>query len=154
MSDKSPAPIRGVIVIEAPQNGVWRTLTSEETVPQWLGCMRYEARVGAVFFMQQDRAKAAADDIAGATHCEILALDAPSLFRFSWFVPGFPPTFVSFALRALSTNSTEVSFTHEGWEAFPPDSIRAIYDGLTGGWRSFVLPGLKRAVEEAQPPRS
>lgn len=141
------APIAERIVIEADQAKVWRIMTEE--TPRWLGCMRYEPRVGAVFFMQQDRARAAADDIAGATHCEILALEAPALFRFSWFVPATPATFVSLRLAALGPGLTEVTLMHEGWDQFPPDAVRAIYEALSGGWRSFVLPSLKAAGEAA-----
>ncbi|MES1200850.1 MAG: SRPBCC domain-containing protein [Pseudomonadota bacterium] len=141
------ADIVETIEIDAPVQKVWRAMTSEVTVPNWLGCMRYRAEVGAIFYMQQDQQKSAADDISGATHCEILALDEPKLFRFSWFVPGFPKTFVQFELAALTPSRTRVSFTHEGWGQFPPDAVRQIWEALSGGWKSFVLPNLKREVE-------
>ena len=89
------APIRESIVVDAPLEKTWRIMTSPQTVPRWLGCLQYQGAVGSLFYMQQDQAKAQAGDIAGATHCEILALDAPIHFRFSWFVPGFPATFIS-----------------------------------------------------------
>jgi uncharacterized protein YndB with AHSA1/START domain len=140
------APIVDQVEIARPVEHVWRILTDEASVPNWLGCMRYKRELGHVFYMQQDRAKAAADDIAGATHCEILALEAPSLFKFSWFLPGFPPTFVSFRLEATG-NTTRVLFEHEGWDQFPAEQIKPIRDMLDGGWRSFVVPNLKRAAE-------
>lgn len=146
MSETLP-PIVEHVEIAKDIESVWRTLTSEVSVPAWLGCMRYASAVGHTFYMQQDQAKAAADDISGATHCEILALDAPRLFKFSWFVPGFPPTFVSFALAPLDANRTRVTFSHEGWEQFPADQIKPIHDMLSGGWKSFVLPNLKRTAE-------
>lgn len=141
--------IEETIVIDAPVNKVWRTMTSENSVPRWLGCMRYKAEVGAVFYMQQDRQKAAADDVSGATHCEILLLDEPTHFRFSWFVPGFPPTFVSFRLESTTPTQTNVLFSHDGWDQFPSESIKAIFDALSGGWKSYILPGLKRETEAA-----
>src|SRR5262245_31514133 len=100
MSEPKLAPITDAIVIERPIEAVWRAMTDEAHTPLWLGCMRYHNAVGAVFYMQQDRAKAAADDISGATHCEILALDAPTLFRFSWYLPDFPKTYVTLRLEA------------------------------------------------------
>jgi hypothetical protein len=109
--------------------------------------MRYKREVGAVFYMQQDRQKATHDDISGATHCEILALDAPHIFKFSWFVPGFPPTFVSFHLEAIDAVSTRVVFAHEGWDQFPADQIKPVRDMLLGGWKNFVLPNLQRVAE-------
>lgn len=140
-------PIRETVVIDAGIDKVWRTMTSQASAPRWLGCLRYEARIGAVFFMQQDSARAADGDVTGATHCEILALDAPKHFRFSWFVPDFPATFVSFKLEALSPARTQVLFEHEGWDQFPADMIRPIFEGLSNGWKSAVLPGLKREAE-------
>lgn len=146
-ADQKLAPIREGIVIERPPESVWRTMTDEASVPLWLGCMRYEKRVGAVFYMQQDQAKAQAGDISGATHCEILALDAPNLFRFSWYLPDFPKTFVSFRLSAEGDGRTRVAFEHEGWDQFPPEALKMIHDALSQGWKSFVLPGLKRTAE-------
>lgn len=146
MSDQL-GPILADVEIACSAEHVWRIITSEESVPNWLGCMRYERAVGHVFYMQQDQAKARADDISSATHCEILALDEPRLFKFSWFLPGFPSTDVSFRLEPISPNATRVVFAHEGWEQFPPDQIKAIRDMLDGGWRSFILPNLKRVAE-------
>jgi uncharacterized protein YndB with AHSA1/START domain len=133
------------VEIARPIEGVWRTLT--ERTPEWLGCLRYRGELGALFYMQQDRAKAAAGDVSGATHCQILTLDPPHLFRFSWFVPGYPSTFVSFRLEAIDAQATRVRFTHEGWEQFPPDAVSDMRAMLAGGWKSFVLPALKRVAE-------
>jgi uncharacterized protein YndB with AHSA1/START domain len=143
MSEALP-PIIEKVEIARDVDSVWRVLT--DRAPEWLGCMRYEKKLGHVFYMQQDQAKAAAGDIAGATHCEILALDAPHHFRFSWFFPGFPPTFCSFRLEARGS-ATLVLFEHEGWDKVPADQIKPIRDMLVGGWKSFVLPGLKRVAE-------
>ena len=140
-------PISEEITIARARERVWETLTDEASVPNWLGCMRYKREVGALFYMQQDRQRAARDDIDGATHCEILVLDAPRLFKFSWFMPGFPPTFVSFRLEAIDAANTRVLFSHEGWDQFPADQIKPIRDMLVGGWKSFVLPNLQRVAE-------
>lgn len=145
MNKKLPAIVAEILIDRRPDH-VWAVMTSEASVANWLGCMRYEKRVGAVFYMQQDRDKAARDDISGATHCEILALEEPTLFKFSWFVPGFPATHVSVRLSAHGDGS-RVVLEHDGWDQFEPDAIKAIRDMLDGGWRSFVLPNLKRAAE-------
>src|SRR5262249_54210587 len=115
--------------------------------PLWLGCLQYEARVGAVFYMQQDRAKAEAGDVAGATSCEIMTLDPPHTFSFSWFARGYPPTFVTVELEALPETRSRVTLTHEGWDQFPAEMIRPVYEALSNGWASFVLPALKREAE-------
>jgi uncharacterized protein YndB with AHSA1/START domain len=139
------ATIREEIDIERGIERVWGVMIDD--APKWLGCMRYQSELGHVFFMQQDDAKAAADDITGATQCEILALEKPSLFKFSWFVPGYPATTVSFRLEPLGATRTRVVFEHEGWDKFDPAQIKPIRDMLAGGWKSFVLPALKRAAE-------
>jgi uncharacterized protein YndB with AHSA1/START domain len=146
MSEKL-GPIVEEIVIARDIEHVWAVMTDDERTPLWLGCMRYTRELGHVFFMQPDQAKAKADDVSGATQCEILALEEPSLFKFSWFLPGFPATYVSFRLEALGASSTRVAFEHEGWDKFPADQIKPIRDMLSGGWKSAVLPALKRAAE-------
>jgi uncharacterized protein YndB with AHSA1/START domain len=139
------------IDIAAPVERVWRVLTSEGLVEEWLGCLGYRAVVGTVFYMQPDAARRAAGDATGATHCELLALEPPVLMTFSWFMPGTPKTTVNIAL-APERGGTRVTLTHSGWDQFDPDQVRAIRDGLDGGWSSFVLPQLKRVVEAASVP--
>ncbi|MEO0996376.1 MAG: SRPBCC domain-containing protein [Pseudomonadota bacterium] len=134
------------ISIEATPERVWRFLTEPEYVSQWLGCLRYEKALGHVFYMQQDDAKRAGNDIDGATHCEILALDEPSRFSFSWYLPNTPATEVHICLEARGP-ATEVTLVHKGWGQFDAKMIRGIRDALAGGWKSFVLPNLKRVVE-------
>lgn len=52
-------------------------------------------------------------------------------------------------LESVSAAQTRVVFEHEGWDQFPADAVRQIHEALSGGWRSFVLPGLKREAEAA-----
>ncbi len=146
MSDALPS-ILETIEIAADSQQVWRVLTDEDSTPAWLGCMRYKSQVGAIFYMQPDQAKAKAGDVSGATHCEILALEPSALFKFSWFLPGMAPTFVSIRLEATGPRATRVVLEHEGWDKFPADQIKPIRDMLVGGWKSFVLPNLRRACE-------
>jgi len=146
----SELDIRQSIRIEAGVQRVWRFLTEPQYVAQWLGCMRYEKAIGHVFYMQQDGAKREADDIEGATHCEILSLDEPHRFSFSWYLPGTPKTQVFIELEAAG-EATEVVLRHEGWDQFDAAAIQEIRDALAGGWKSFVLPQLKRVVEGIKP---
>jgi len=134
------------ITINAAPERVWLFLTEPEYVAQWLGCMRYEKRIDHVFYMQQDETRRNNDDIEGATHCRILALDEAARFAFSWFQPGTPETEVSITLEKRDDN-TLVTLTHTGWDQFDAAAIREIRDALEGGWKSFVLPNLKRVAE-------
>ena len=145
--NKDALKIEHTITIDATPERVWTFLTEPQYVAQWLGCMRYAKSVGHVFYMQQDEAKRHADDIAGATHCEILQLEEPYKFSFSWYLPGTPATEVHISLAPLG-KSTQVTLVHTGWDKFDAKVIKDIRDALAGGWKSFVLPNLKRIVAE------
>jgi uncharacterized protein YndB with AHSA1/START domain len=140
-------PIIGEIVLETGAERAWSVITEPRHVVRWLGCMSYSGEPGSLFYMQQDPDKRAAGDISGATHCRILKLDRPKLFRFSWFLPGTPETEVDFALTVLAPSRTRVTLTHRGWDKFDAREIRAVWEALSGGWTSFVLPSLKREAE-------
>lgn len=146
MTDR-PRDIQFELTINAPIDRVWTDMTDTDRTPLWLGCMRYQKAKGHVFYMQQDADKRAADDISGATHCEILALEEPHRFRFSWYFPDMPKTTVTITLEEASAAETRVMFVHSGWEQFTGKEILSIRDALANGWTSFVLPGLKKLCE-------
>lgn len=135
------------IDIEAPRTTVWDVMTGASSVPQWLGCMNYDMRAGTTFHMQPDAAKRAAGDITGATWCDLEALQPPELFTFSWYMPGTPKTTVSIRLEDRGEDITRATLTHSGWGQFPAEMVQAIHAMLDGGWKSFVLPNLKRTAE-------
>lgn len=147
MNEKSLVDIAFEMDIAAPIDVVWRNMTSTQTVPGWLGCMRYDKAIGHIFYMQQDPDKRVADNIEGATHCEILELSEPSKFVFSWYFPDMPKTFVTISLQETSPAQTLVSFVHSGWDQFNAREIRSIRDALAEGWNSHVLPNLKDLIE-------
>ena len=135
------------IDIDAPRERVWAAMTTQGLVEQWLGCIGFRPEIGTTFYMQPDPAKRASGDIEGATHCELEDLEEPDLMRFSWFMPGTPKTHVTIDLQDGAEGRTLVRLTHKGWDQFEPEQIRGIRDMLAGGWRSYVLPGLKRVAE-------
>lgn len=140
------ADIESAIEIAAPVERVWAVLTGEGLVEQWLGCLRFKPQVGHVFYMQQDNAKRTRGDISGAVHCAVETLEAPSRFVFSWYYPDMPKTRVTVTLEATPAG-TRASLVHTGWDQYPEAQIRAVRDGLAGGWTSFVLPMLKKVAE-------
>lgn len=146
MSEAPLLPIVAEIAIEAPIERVWDILTSEATVPDWLGCMSYKGTVGSLFYLQQDADLRAKGDVSGATHCEVVLLQPPHKFNFTWYVPGTPPTMVQISLFSEGPDRTFVRLVHDGWEQFPADAVRPFYDQLKAGWSGAVLPGLKRVV--------
>lgn len=149
MTTNALAPIVGEIVIDTDQARAWSVLTEPQHVVRWLGCLNYSGRVGDTFHMQQDAVRRAAGDITGATHCQILAMEKPDVFRFSWFIPGTPTTEVEIRLSPLAPKQTQATLTHSGWDKFNADHVRQFWEALSSGWKSWVLPGLKQAAEAA-----
>ena len=135
------------IEIATPIERVWTCLTDEGLVTHWLGCLGFRPVPGTVFFMQTDAAKRAAGDADGATHCEVELLERPHRLAFSWYMPGTPKTHVEIVLTATSDQTTTARLVHAGWDQFDADELRAVHQLLDGGWRSHVLPGLKRLAE-------
>ncbi len=138
------------IDIDAPRTVVWSVLTEAQSVPQWLGCLNYEGRVGHTFHMQPDNAKHAAGDITGATYCDIEDMVTPELLRFSWYMPGTAKTMVTIRLEPVGDARTRATLTHSGWDQFPLEMVKVIHEMLGNGWKSFVLPGLKKVAEAAR----
>lgn len=147
MSDAPLLPIIAEIAIDAPIGHVWQTLTSEGTVPDWLGCLNYRRELGATFHMQQDAALRAKGDITGATHCDVVLLDEPHKFNFTWYVPGTPKTLVQISLFSEGPSRTFVRLMHGGWEQFPAELVKPFHEQLKSGWSGAVLPGLKRLAD-------
>ncbi|HEX8363818.1 MAG TPA: SRPBCC domain-containing protein [Allosphingosinicella sp.] len=135
------------IEIDAGRERVWEVLTTASLVEEWLGCIGFKAEIGTTFYMQPDPGKRANRNIEGATHCELEELDEPFSMRFSWFMPGTPKTHVMIGLDETAPGRTRVALRHAGWDQFDPDDIRGVRDMLAGGWRSYVLPSLKRVAE-------
>jgi uncharacterized protein YndB with AHSA1/START domain len=138
--------IEQFIDIGAAPERVWKALVGEGMVEEWLGCLNYRAEIGHVFHMQPDPVRRAAGNIEGATHCELLRLEAPAEMAFSWYFPGTPKTIVTIALQAQE-GATRAALVHSGWDQFDEAQIEAIRDGLEQGWRSAVLPQLKAVAE-------
>jgi uncharacterized protein YndB with AHSA1/START domain len=140
-------PIVAEISIDAPIAHVWEVLTSERTLPEWLGCINYRREVGTTFHMQQDAARRAAADTTGATFCDVALLEAPHKFNFTWYVPGTPATLVRISLFSEGGDRTFVRLSHEGWDQFPAEMVKPFHDQLKNGWSGAVLPNLKQAAE-------
>jgi uncharacterized protein YndB with AHSA1/START domain len=133
------------IEIAAPPERVWTALTGDTGA--WLAPLQFEAKSGQVFYMQPDAERRAAGDTRGATHCQVEGVYPPSRFVFSWYYPETPKTRVEIVLTAIP-GGTHVALRHFGWKQFDAGQIRAIRDGLAGGWSGDVLPALKAAAEK------
>lgn len=140
-------PIIAEISISRPVERVWEVLTGEASLPQWLGAMDYRPEVGTTFFMQQDPERKARGDTDGATWCDVLLLEPPNRFNFSWYVPGTPQTSVEISLTPDGHGGTAVRLMHEGWDDFEREAIEDFYEQLAADWQNDALPSLKRLAE-------
>ena len=142
--------IWSVIEVAAPRELVWQAATHPAFVTQWMGCLRFARVVGHVFYLQPDRGRREADDVADAIACRIESLDEPRRFAFRWAFPDVPETFVDLRLRNIP-GGTHVKLTHSGWEQFDPVETREVREGLARAWHAVALPRLKQVAEGLSP---
>jgi uncharacterized protein YndB with AHSA1/START domain len=140
-------PIVAEVSIAASVEQVWLVLAGAATVPQWLGAIDYRPEVGTTFFIQQDPEKRVRRDTEGAIWCDVLVLQKPHRFNFSWYVPGTPQTMVQIGLFSEAPESTAVRLLHDGWDDFEREAIEDFYDAIAAAWRNDALPALRRLAE-------
>ena len=128
------------IIIAAPIETVWETLTTPEEITRWWGAIGFLPEVGHTFHLQTTPQ----GEWDGKTFADITEITPPHRLGFTWYVPGVPVTHVSFTLRAVE-EGTEVRLIHTGWNDLPFDAT-PIRDGLDQGWGSCVLVNLRDAV--------
>jgi len=101
-----------------PVERVWRALTDQGELAQWLMPNNFEPVEGRTFWLD------ASPDL-GTMDCEVLAVDPPHRLRCRWTIAGAPTT-VTFALTA----DGEDSLLRVEHDAIPAEH-RASFDG---GW--------------------
>jgi uncharacterized protein YndB with AHSA1/START domain len=138
--------VTSVIEIAAPRERVWRALTEPAQVVQWMGCLRFRAEAGHIFYLQPDRARRVADDVEGAIACRIEVLDEPRRISFSWGFPETPDTWVDIRLHRIP-GGTYVRLVHSGWDQFEARETEDVRGGLGQAWHSVALPRLKVVAE-------
>lgn len=137
--------IEAVIEIAAPPERVWAALAGAQRKAVW-DPLRFQLRVGHLFYMQPDAERRAAGDIGGATECRVEHVEPPRRLAFSWRFPDAPPTQVAIVLSKIP-GGTHVKLLHQGWAKLEGAGARAGRDELEAAWSGYVLPALKAAVE-------
>jgi len=138
--------VQSIIEIEAPRERVWQALTDPAQVVQWMGCLRFRAEPGHIFYLQPNRARRDADDVTDAIACRVEVLDAPRRLSFSWGFPDVPDTFVDIRLRNIP-GGTHVRLVHSGWDQFEDQETEDVRGGLGQAWHSVALPRLRAVAE-------
>lgn len=132
--------IKKTIILEAPIQKVWDTVSTAEGIASWFMPNDFQPKVGHEFHVQSP---------FGPSPCKVLELDAPNRLSFAWDTDGW---IISFTLKELD-GKTEFTLIHGGWKE--PDTIlpkpneksSVIRDRMDHGWEQIVNQNLKKAVE-------
>jgi uncharacterized protein YndB with AHSA1/START domain len=135
------------VVIDAPLEVVWRTVTEPEQISQWFAeCTKLELKPGGLGMLLLE---GHADPIV------VQVVEPPNRFSFSWNHPiGQEPVpgnsmLVEFTLVALESDRTRLRVVESGHELHDwPDSEKTRYaEEHRGGWGTF-LDRLARLLAE------
>ncbi|MCT4475805.1 SRPBCC domain-containing protein [Peribacillus frigoritolerans] len=132
--------IKKTIILEAPIQKVWDTVSTAESIASWFMPNDFQPKVGHEFHMQSP---------FGPSPCKVMELDAPYRLSFSWDTDGW---FISFILKELD-GKTEFTLIHGGWKEpetilpKPNEKSSVIRDRMNHGWEQIVNQKLKKVVE-------
>lgn len=133
--------IKKTVVLEAPIQKVWNTVSTSEGISLWFMPNDFEPKVGHKFHIQSP---------FGPSPCEVIEVDEPNKISFSWDTDGW---IVTFLLKALD-DKTEFTLIHSGWKS--PDTVlpkaneksSVVRDRMDNGWDEIVSERLRKVVEE------
>ena len=125
--------------IAHPASRVWEALINPVELAQWFMASDFRPEIGHDFILDTGR--------WGTTHCTVIAIEAERLLRYTWR-NGPLDTVVTWKL-VPEGKGTRVLLEHHGFDLNDPIQRRA-FDGMNGGWRSLILPGLVRHLAQDQ----
>jgi uncharacterized protein YndB with AHSA1/START domain len=135
----NPAESTRTLVIERvflhPPEKLWRALTENPLITQWLMNNDFEPVVGRKFQFRSEPVP----NWDGLIDCEVLIVDPLQRLSYTWSSLGLD-SFVLWTLTPVE-GGTHVRMEHSG---FRPDQ-QAAYQGATYGWQKF-LGALERVL--------
>lgn len=135
----NPAESTRTLVIERvfphPPEKLWRALTENPLITQWLMTNDFEPVVGRKFQFRSEPVP----NWDGVIDCEVLIVDPLKRLSYTWSSLGLD-SFVLWTLTPVE-GGTHVRMEHSG---FRPDQ-QAAYQGATYGWQKF-LGALERVL--------
>ncbi|MCM3738048.1 SRPBCC domain-containing protein [Bacillus cytotoxicus] len=132
--------IKQTIVLEAPIQKVWDTVSTAEGIALWFMPNDFKLEVGHEFHIQSP---------FGPSPCKVLEIDAPHHLSFAWDTDGW---IVSFLLKDLG-DKTEFTLIHGGWKEpdfilpKPNEKSSVIRENMAFGWMAIVNEKLKKVIE-------
>jgi uncharacterized protein YndB with AHSA1/START domain len=128
----TPAESPRALVIERvfphPPEKLWRALTENQLVAQWLMKNDFEPVVGRKFKFQSEPVP----NWDGVINCEVLIVDHLKRLSYSWTTMGVE--FVVLWTLTPAEGGTQLRMEQSG---FGPDQQRA-YQGAKYGWQNFL----------------
>jgi uncharacterized protein YndB with AHSA1/START domain len=127
----NPTETRTVVierVFPHPPAKLWRALTENSLIAQWLMKNDFEPVVGRSFQLRSDPVP----NWDGVIHCEVLIVDPAKSLSYTWSTLGLHSV-VLFTLTPAD-GGTHLRMEHSG---FPPQN-QAAYQGATYGWQNFL----------------
>ena len=139
----TPAETTRTLVIERvfqhPPEKLWRALTENPLIAQWLLKNDFEPVVGRKFQFRSEPVQ----NWDGVIDCEVLVVDPLKQLSYSWSSLGLDSV-VLFTLTPAE-GGTHLRMEHSG---FRPDQ-QANYKGANYGWQKFI-GGLERVVAQLE----
>ncbi|WP_430538223.1 SRPBCC family protein [Cytobacillus oceanisediminis] len=132
--------IKQTVILNAPIEKVWKTVSTSEGIEAWFMPNDFKAELGYEFHIQSP---------FGPSPCKVTELDEPNRLSFKWDTDGW---FVSFLLKDLG-GKTEFTLIHGGWKQSDELVEKAqaesavIRERMSQGWTG-ILAKLGKVVEE------
>lgn len=131
--------IKQTVVIEAPIEKVWETVSTSEGIASWFMPNDFQLQLGHEFHLQSP---------FGPSPCKVIEIDEPNKLSFTWDTDGWV---VSFLLKELD-NKTEFTLIHGGWKeedelvSKANEKNSVIRERMAQGWTG-ILDKLRKGIE-------
>lgn len=139
--ESSPSVVEQTIVIAAPPERVWRTVTDHQSRARWWAYLDLDPTPGGRF----EERWTDQDGRAVRTHGHVLESIPAERLQLSWADDDWPEsTNVTIALEATDDGATRVTVRHSGWERLA--EAQHLADAHGAGW-AMHLRNLRTYVE-------
>lgn len=123
--------IKHTIIIAAPIEKVWKTISTSEGIASWFMPNDFQAKLEHEFHLQSP---------FGPSPCKVIELEPPYRLSFTWDTEGW---IVTFMLKDLG-DKTEFTLIHGGWKqhdfVLPKANEKSsvVCERMNHGWAKIV----------------
>jgi uncharacterized protein YndB with AHSA1/START domain len=146
MVGKNTEPIVTGITVNVPVGKVWNALTEKKLMKQWffdIADFKPEKDFEFHFWGETE-------DKKKYMHlCKITEVIPEKKLAFTWKYYGLAgETLVSFDLKKIDENKTQIRLTHSGVETFPKEDLNLAKEKFQEGWDYIIGTGMKEYLEK------